>query len=159
MRETRNAAVHQPPLSARASGTGRRVSRGIRDAASLTTREWNALLEQIRAVDGFADFLRPVPYEKLSLAAKNDLVVTLNVSRHGCHALLMNGSSVRAIDLPNLTLQDAIYQAGKLVGVLVGTPDDPRHESRVRARDIVLDVLQWEWETIASPVLAQCHGL
>jgi len=153
LRTTLSKQLHQPSPFAQVPGEGRWIQRETPDEPILAAREWRALLEQIRAMDGFTDFLRPVAYEKLALVTKHGPVVLLNASRYGCHALVMNTSSINVVDLSDLTLNAVLEQAGRLVGVLVGTSVHLEAESRYRARATMLDILQWTWDKIVGPVL------
>jgi CHAT domain/Tetratricopeptide repeat len=123
------------------------------DPQSLLAREWDDLLHQIRSVEGFSGFLRPAEFSTLKKAARHGPVVILNVSRHGSHALVMRASSVTAVPLPQLTPEDALDRAGALTAALIGTPDSHDAPQGTRSRAILLDTLQWTWDTIAAPVL------
>jgi CHAT domain len=130
-----------------ASGTGNYDTQGIR------AREWDDLLYQIRSVEGFSGFLRPAEFSMLKQAARHGPVVILNASRHGSHALVLRASSVTAVSLPELTPEDALDRAGAMTAALIGTPDSHDAAQGTRARAILLDTLQWTWDTIAAPVL------
>ncbi len=130
-----------------ASGTGNYDTQGLR------AREWDDLLYQIRSVEGFSGFLRPAEFSMLKQAARHGPVVILNASRHGSHALVLRASSVTAVSLPELTPEDALDRAGALTAALIGTPDSHDAAQGTRVRAILLDTLQWTWDTIAGPVL------
>ncbi|MFG1995323.1 CHAT domain-containing protein [Actinoplanes sp. NPDC048988] len=80
------------------------------DRRMALAREWDELVEQVRQLDGFEDFLRPPRLETLLPAATDGPVVILNVSRWRCDALIVELSGVRAVPLPDLTQQDVTEQ-------------------------------------------------
>ena len=64
-------------------------------------REWEELVAQVRALDGFEDFLRPPRLEKLLPAAERGPVVIVNMSRWRCDALIVRRDGViRATSFP-----------------------------------------------------------
>ena len=69
------------------------------DAADLRrrkAREWDDVLAEVRALDGFEHFLAAIPYAELAAAAADGPVVIVNASRHGCHALIVDAGSERS---------------------------------------------------------------
>ncbi|MEV4540939.1 CHAT domain-containing protein [Micromonospora echinaurantiaca] len=66
------------------------------------------LLADIRRLPGFADFLRPPAFADLARAAARGPVVLVNVARRRCDALVVDGSGVRVVPLPQLTLADLV---------------------------------------------------
>ena len=100
-------------------------------------------------------FLTRRPYADLSRAAKNGSIILLNASSYGCHALVIapSTSAVRVINLPQLRFDDALERANRLIGVLVGAHDNTGVRVSEAERDAVLEILDWLWEVIASPVL------
>ncbi len=75
------------------------------DRRMALAREWDELVEQVRALPSFEDFLRPPRLETLLPAAKGGPVVVVNVSQWRCDALVVRTGGVEPIELPNLTLQ------------------------------------------------------
>jgi len=151
-----------PATTAQASsaGAGDRVdqlravqNRAVEDRMRLA-REFDDLLTQIRALDGFEHFLTPTPFTQLRAAATGGPVVIVNTSRHGCHALLLNTTGVQVVNLPDLTHDQAITQANTLLGVLdrATHPDQPFLD-REKDRHTVFDILGWLWDAVTGPVL------
>jgi CHAT domain len=150
-----------PLVSGPAGGTAPVVGRARpqQDAADLRrrkAREWDDVLAQVRALEGFEHFLAAVPYAELAAVAVDGPVVIVNASRHGCHALIVDASSeqVRVVDLPRMSLDAAVDQANGMLGALEGAAG-PRRPFRDREKDrhAILDVLDWLWDVIAEPVL------
>ena len=153
----------------------------IVDRRMALAREWDELVEQVRTLDGFADFLMPPKLETLLPAADRGPVVIVNVSRWRCDGLIVRPDGVTARPLEQLTLADATEQANGYLGALqeaesadiqrlraqIPAPgESPRASARRRLRadqaveeaqervDTMLLALQeWMWRTIAGPIL------
>ncbi|KAG8214370.1 hypothetical protein J3R82DRAFT_9359 [Butyriboletus roseoflavus] len=52
-------------------------------------RDWNAVVDKIRVVDGFNKFLLPPSYEDLRTAAIGGPVIIIDASRHSCDAVIV----------------------------------------------------------------------
>jgi hypothetical protein len=111
-------------------------------------REWDQVLTQVRALPGFEYFLGAVPYPDLAGAVVEGPVVIVNVSQHGCHALIIERGrhQPRVVRLPGLSLDEAAVYAEKMLEALAGA-------NPVKDRNNLLDVLDWLWDAIAEPVL------
>ncbi|MGH4000925.1 MAG: CHAT domain-containing protein, partial [Pseudonocardiaceae bacterium] len=121
----------------------------------LLAREFDDLLTQARALDGFDHFLEPTPFIQLRAAAVEGPVVMVNTSRYGCHALLVTPTSVQVLNLPELTNDQVVGQAITLLSVLDrATQPDLPFRDREKDRHTVLDILGWLWDTVTGPVLA-----
>src|SRR4051812_43349008 len=81
------------------------------DRRMALAREWDELVEQVRGLDGFEDFLKPPRLESLLPAADRGTVVIVNVSRWRCDALLVRPSGVTVTPLRYLSLTDAVDYA------------------------------------------------
>ena len=88
-------------------------------------RDWDAAVDQIRRIEGFEHFLRPVPFTDLRAAASGGPVVIVNISRHGSHALIVTPATgpnpdpaVLVVDLPAAPMDTVIDQANTLLGAL-----------------------------------------
>ena len=130
------------------------------DAADLRrrkAREWDDVLAQVRAIEGFEHYLAAVPYAELAAAAADGPVVIVNASRHGCHALIVDADSpqVRVVNLPTMSWDAAIDHENEMLRALEAV-GDPMQAFRDREKDrhAILDVLDWLWDVLAQPVLA-----
>ena len=83
-------------------GTAADASRTV-DRRMALAKEWDDLVEQIRRLDGFEDFLKPPPLERLLPAAEAGPVVIVNVSRWRSDALIVTTNGVEVKTLPGLT--------------------------------------------------------
>ncbi len=68
----------------------------------------DSLVEQIRALDGFADFLRPPRLEALLPAAAHGPIAVVNLSHLRCDALVVDTGGVRVVELPGLTIETVV---------------------------------------------------
>ncbi|GGN97460.1 hypothetical protein GCM10010112_89720 [Actinoplanes lobatus] len=135
------------------------------DRRMALAREWDELVEQVRAIEGFEDFLRPPRLETLLPAASGGPVVIINVSRWRCDALIVHETEVTTIPLPDLTQNivgervEAYLEAvgDRQLRVLRGDHRDPRDLVVEGATDdvesLLDDCLRWMWESFARPVL------
>jgi CHAT domain-containing protein len=159
------------------------VSR-IVDHRIALAREWDDLVEQVRRIDGFEDFLKPQSLDTLLPAAADGPVVIVNVSRWRCDALLIRADGAEALPLPGLTLETAARRTGEYLEALhrVDRAALELHQARAsfaggdqgfaathrytlaqrelldadRARDDVLEATaRWLWDAIAEPVLTR----
>jgi hypothetical protein len=159
------------------------------DASRLIDRrmalagEWDALVGEIRAVDGFGDFLRAPKLADLRAAAAQGPVAVINISSVRCDALLLTVDGVEVVPLPGLSAETVTARATGYLKVL-GSVEDAALKlhgsrngaaadagSRRAARDLIsateafdaaradqasaVDALtRWLWDEIAAPVLA-----
>jgi hypothetical protein len=144
-------------------------------------REWDELVEQVRSLEGFEDFLKPPKLESLLPAAARGPVAIINVSRWRCDGLLVQPGGVTALPLEALSLTDAIDRANTYLDVLhaaeLADLDHVRAQSPVpgeapnrrgkrllkadravedaheRVDTMLCDLQVWMWQTIAEPVM------
>jgi tetratricopeptide (TPR) repeat protein len=88
------------------------------------TIEWESIIDQVRSLPHFENFLRPPSSQRLIHAARNGPVVVLNIARKRCDALaiLPGLEDIIHIPLPKLTfkrivelrdeLKDFLYSSG-----------------------------------------------
>jgi hypothetical protein len=131
---------------------------GLRQAA----RDWDAAVDQIRRIEGFAHFLGPVPFTELRAASSDGPVVIVNISQHASYALIVTPATepdtrpaVRIVDLLAAPVNAVITQANTLLGALARASDPSSGwQAKEADRHAVFDVLAWCWEAITEPVLA-----
>jgi predicted metal-dependent phosphoesterase TrpH len=159
--------VISPTLPEQAAGSGPDAgrTRQLQDAVELRmrkAREWDEVLNQIRALPGLEHFLAALPYPSLTAdlhaACVDGSVVIVNASRHGCHALIVDpgNEQPRVVDLPDLSLDSAVSHANEMLRGLAGAADSGRpFLDREKTRHALLDVLDWLWDVVAEPVLTE----
>jgi hypothetical protein len=152
------------------------------DRRMSLAREWDELVDQVRQLDGFEDFLRPPRLEALLPAAANGPVVIVNVSRWRCDALIVTTDGVEVCALTELTsadveqraldylkvLQDAENATAKLVEArdrFDGGDNSPEAfrdyaaartafaQAQQNVESGLASVAEWMWDRIAEPVL------
>ena len=124
-------------------------------------RDWDAAVDQIRQLEGFEHFLRPVPFADLRAAASDGPAVIVNISRQGSHALIVTPAAgpnpepaVLVVDLPAAPIGAVIDQANALLGALRRAGDPATDwQTKEDDRHAVFDVLAWCWQAITEPVL------
>lgn len=140
----------------------RRDIRAIRQVEAASdrrirlARERDGLLERIRALPGFAGFMRPPRFEDLRAAAADGPVVIVNVAALRCDALIITADDVQAVPLPGLTEAALARQVEIFTGCLVimeGGRGDFDLSLAIRARQVVIETLEWLWDGFAVPVL------
>lgn len=118
------------------------------------SHEWDATVALIRRLPGFEDFLAPVRLADLIPAAEAGPVITINVSRYGCDALVLTTGGVDAVTLPDLTVEQVGEHVNRFFEVLPFaelTPDDPA--ASADAQLPLRTTLAWLWDAVGRPVL------
>jgi hypothetical protein len=131
----------------------------------VLAREWDELVEQVRKLEGFANFLRPPPLDTLLGAAARGPVVVVNVSRWRCDALIVTTDGVRVVELPDLTPDEVERRTIEYLRLLQEDAQvDPglpftvavrQRATKLQERERTLrSTMEWLWEVVADPVLA-----
>ncbi|MEU9351208.1 CHAT domain-containing protein [Streptomyces griseoloalbus] len=125
------------------------------DRRMAPAREWDALIEEVRGLPGFENFLRPPRLSDLRVALSGP-VVLVNVSALRCDALIVTRDALRVVRLPGLTARDVHT---RVVGLLTAIHEADRSTgaagmaARMVREQTLLEVLEWLWEAVATPVL------
>ncbi|GIF77258.1 CHAT domain-containing protein [Asanoa siamensis] len=132
------------------------------DRRMALAREWDELVEQVRAIEGFEDFLQPPRLETLLPAAKGGPVIIVNVSRWRCDALIVTPGGVDVVELPELRQDTVVDQVQayldavttRQVATLRGTRRDMDATVSSDTVEAALDrCLQWMWDAFAERIL------
>ncbi|KAF6810098.1 TPR domain-containing protein [Colletotrichum sojae] len=102
------------------------------DQRFSASSQMKALLATIRSQPDFERFLQPADEAEMRRAAAGGPIVVVNVSSFRCDALIIEGSGVRVLQLPNLTNADVRRRSELL--------RDP-------------ETLTWLWNAVVGPVL------
>ncbi|MEU3355189.1 CHAT domain-containing protein [Streptomyces sp. NPDC037389] len=144
-------------------------------------QEWDELIDEVRRLEGFEDFLRPLPEGRLLETAAGGPVVIVNVSRWRCDALIVRPDGVTATPLPGLTAQEAADRTDDHLRTLQSAeradedlkaawararstramPDRQAAQqaeralrtARAAAEESLTGLLGWLWDVVAEPVL------
>jgi len=135
-----------------------------RRAATL----WDKTLEKVWEIKDFEYFLRPRPFSEFRKAAVGGPVVIVNVSVHGCHAVIISdketvvdstgesatSTGVQVENLPELTVDAVVGRMNSLLDVQSRLRDGERPDlEQARDQNIASELLKWLWNTVAQPVL------
>ncbi|MEU6827227.1 CHAT domain-containing protein [Nocardia beijingensis] len=126
--------------------------RHARDRRQLV-EEFDRLLAEIRAQDGFTTFAMPPSIGALLAQSEQGAVVTFNISRYRCDALLLAEGAVTGLPLPGLTMDAVVDRAVNFQRALDVTRYSPIAAERRAAEEHLLDSLEWLWDRAAGPVL------
>jgi len=122
------------------------------DAFTVLDRGRGVLLAQAMDLD-----LHDGPTVSTSLAPDGP-VVAVNLSAHGCHALIMTTDDVLAVPLPDINAQKVTHRsrAFQISLEIVSSHEGAGFvaEDRWAATRTLDQTLAWLWDSIAEPVLA-----
>ncbi|KIY64250.1 hypothetical protein CYLTODRAFT_107561 [Cylindrobasidium torrendii FP15055 ss-10] len=134
----------------------------------LATR-YEALVEEIRGLPGFESFLRSRRIEELKGAARENLIVCLNVDSKSCSALVLShhgtltGKDVHHVPLPGLTLRCCKiwkamldwYRRHEAQDARAGylSPFDEHDRADEPPEAIILRLLAEMWNLVVKPIL------
>ncbi|KAK6541056.1 hypothetical protein TWF694_008434 [Orbilia ellipsospora] len=100
-------------------------------------KELAGVLTDIQSKPGFERFLLPHTTKQIMRAAEKTPIAVINVNKNGCHALLVEGDRIRALELPNLKKTEI----PKNVTLKQGDEAE------------IWEVLEWLWDAVTKPVL------
>ncbi|KAG8740564.1 hypothetical protein FRC10_004140 [Ceratobasidium sp. 414] len=122
--------------------------------------QWSELLEKVRRLTGFHDFLQPKPFAELVSGVQFSTVVLLNVHKSRCDAIALKpGSDSPAhIPLTSFSHQKATLIRAQLLGTLQGSHVRSRGDRRPvflpdTSEDHYQRVLATLWEDVTHPIL------
>lgn len=146
--------LDSPSSSMLDSATG-----GSLASASDTNQRHNAsfelekIIDQIRHLPSFENFLHPPQVDELRAAASLGPVVLINVSKYRCDALLVKTQAIRSIRLPDLHQAEIEEQVELMRSIRSG------RTSSLEARDQMSRTLEWLWNVVVRPVLDELRFL
>jgi len=123
------------------------------DERQRLNRRWDALVDEIRRAEGFADFLRPPSWQRLARAGAHGPVVVVNIAESRGDALIITSErGLEHVRLPDVDRAAVTRQTRLLSRAQKLLEEDPPE-----AHPLFLDVLGWLGRHIASPVLERLH--
>jgi len=159
------------------------LSPGFKPNSNLSTfiwrtilREFDELLEHIRSLNGFENFLKGPSETKLRSLAQGGAIVVFNVSEVRSDAFLITPADIRCVCLPSLTLNSVKHFTKANMGKVKKWKRNPTESDvQSKARETPLDhvnakrkatlmnnealsndmrtSLNWLWDAAVNPVL------
>lgn len=118
------------------------------------TAAFEALVQQIRAVQGFESFLEPPSFGQLRQAAADGPVVLVNVAHERSDALIVTvDRKLELVPLPGLTPESLNDQAMTFFGAVNKWPEQDAPPGESTHEESLLKVLRWLWDMVTGPVL------
>jgi hypothetical protein len=109
----------------------------------ILSEERDTVVERIRQIDGFANFLQPIPFTTLQSAAADGPVILVNISEYRSDAIILrNAHRPESVCLPGASPDTLHRLFTQLYSAL----------TRDRSKRI-LPVLQELWDVVVSPVI------
>lgn len=150
---------HKPLLAAELDAVSQKLLRpdlkdtDIKDVGRIMqelANQWDKLVEQVRELPDFCDFLLPIPFSKLRKAAETRPIVIVNVSKHRCDALVIpSEGNLTLLPLPCLSQSQVKSLATDLTDVF-------RDGSRQEECGTLLNEM---WHAIGEPVVEKLKDL
>lgn len=115
--------------------------------------ELDATIEEIRAVDGFADFLAPPTFDDVSAAAEDRPLIYVAAADTGGFALAVIGEQITDVTLPELTTA-ALHEATGNYAYRQEAFRQSLADEHWREWSDALDrVTAWLWDAVLAPVI------
>ncbi|KAG1818723.1 CHAT domain-containing protein [Suillus subaureus] len=116
-------------------------------------REWDGVVDQIRLVDGFGDFLLAPSFSKLKEAAKNGPVIITNASRYSCDAVIVHHKHDPIhIPLTDINASDVLRLSSQFRDIATN-----RDRGRSTERQLT-ELLRQIWDTVVFPVVKKLES-
>ncbi|MFE3195871.1 CHAT domain-containing protein [Nocardia sp. NPDC059240] len=112
--------------------------------------EWTELVEHIRAMPGFENFLQAPRLTEMMQAAVDGPIVLLNVSDYRSDAIVLEPNMIHFVDLPLLDPDTVNERYSQFTTAL--SKSTTRAERFLQQRELTA-VLEWLWDAIVDPVL------
>ncbi|MEU7556025.1 CHAT domain-containing protein [Streptomyces sp. NPDC044571] len=130
------------------------VSEEDRHARQALARDFAATTARIRALPGFATFMRPPGAEELIAAASDGPVVTFTTQRSGTEALIITASGVTHLHLPGIRESELMRHVEAFHEALEGVADPGvPWRKRVAYETSLSETLKWLWDEAVSPTM------
>jgi tetratricopeptide (TPR) repeat protein len=113
--------------------------------------EWEVLLERVRRLPYFENFLKPAPFRQLCQAAAGGHVIIINVSGYGVDTLIFDDiHQIEHVPLPHTDMEQLSELAGELLS------RRPTNASEARRRKYtsryLMPTLRHAWNDIVVPI-------
>ena len=122
-------------------------------------RDWNAVVDKIRSMDGFEKFLLPPSYEDLRVAAIGGPVIILNASRHSCDAVIVLADAEPIhIAFQEGTFSEIVTMSSDFELVRHGLrqyPNDSNSPEKARYERRLASLLRGLWDSVVCQVVCK----
>lgn len=140
-------------LSDAENSTGN-ADRAVADRAVMAYRrlmaQWEAVVTEIRNLQGFSRFLLPPLYEDLQVAACRGPVIILIASEYSCNAIIVSASGQpRHVPFPSLALTDLEMLQKHFANVI---RDMARMDTK-ESRTALITLLRTIWDEVMLPIV------
>lgn len=115
-------------------------------------RALTEVVDRIRELPGFRDFLRLPDLNALLSETADGPIVLVNVSEYRCDALMLTTDGVRHVPLPALTA-NRLDKLAFDFHLAVEQAGDADVNTSAAAEERLTEILDWLWTTVARPVL------
>ncbi|KAG8928184.1 hypothetical protein FRC02_007260 [Tulasnella sp. 418] len=113
--------------------------------------EWNTVADQIRQVDGFANFMKHPSFSFLRQLAQNGPVIVVNLGNSRCDAIIiMNDLDPVVVPLSDTSIPDTVRTIINFHAAL---------EKGSAGRPGILQILRMLWDDIVHPVVNKLREL
>ncbi|KAF8750460.1 hypothetical protein RHS01_09288 [Rhizoctonia solani] len=122
----------------------------IAQSHRMLSQYYDYLLEQIRKIDGFSNFMRSFVYADTVGVASEGPVVILNLCEDGCDALVFLRSGVHHVALPDADFQILSAKRAELVVAAARVVED----QGVTMDAMLRPLLRLLWSSLIEPVVS-----
>ncbi|GKQ37457.1 CHAT domain-containing protein [Streptomyces sp. A012304] len=126
--------------------------RAVQDRHQLV-RDFAAVLDTIRGLDGFASFGLPPTTEELLTEARYGPVVVFNITQERSDALLLTKDGITHQELPELSGSVLAATVTSFQQALHTAASGADRAERRQAQAVMVRTLEWLWDAAAGPVL------
>jgi CHAT domain-containing protein len=130
---------------------------GNLDAIRAAREELDAVVEEIRAVPGYEDFLAVPTFDDVAVVAAVCPLVYVAAAEPGGLALVVRGTDVTHVPLDGLTAEALRERATAHLEVYAGYQKAPE-TARERWNTSLDEVTAWLWAEVMRPILSHLDG-
>ncbi|KAF9224175.1 hypothetical protein BS17DRAFT_830706 [Gyrodon lividus] len=116
------------------------------------SHEWTSVITSIREIDGFEDFLRPTPFERLCVAACEGPVIMINASQFSCDAIIVFESK-QPVHVPLPLSLSAVVKLSSILDFIMRPTTLGHGEGNNSKDNNIVFPLRQIWADIVSPVV------
>ncbi|KAH6603876.1 hypothetical protein Trco_007322 [Trichoderma cornu-damae] len=122
-------------------------------------------LGKIREINGYHDFLSEPSMDRMKSCSQGGPIVVVNISYISSDAIIVNGSSIRAISLPSLQLEKAIAFGAEMISSFSLLDFPVQRAAKVLSRKVPKQLAQpssssfpdWLWTHCVRPIFDEIN--